>query len=312
MSSRIHTHTDIYSCGTNSFGQFVRTYTHNSYVRIHTRTDIYSCGTNSFGQLGRATDLLFDATPCRVDMYVQHTATHCSTLQHTAAHCTTLHHTALYCTKLQHTASHCNALQHTATHCNTLQHTAAHFNTLQHTAKYCNTLQHTATHRNTLQHTTTHSVTPPTLLLATHYNTSQNTLPHTAAHCNTLQHVQYTATHYNTCSTLQHTATHYAIAPPSPVGGGYKWKEHMLQCVAVCCGVWQCVLRCVIVCCQQECGGVLQSVPYKWKVHCNTLQHVQYTATHCNTLCNSPPLSCWRRLQKEGISISRVSFYEKL
>ena len=87
---------------------------------------------------------------------------------------------------------------------------------------------------------------------------------------------------------------------------------HMLQCVAVCCGVWQCVLRCVIVCCQQECGGVLQSVPYKWKVHCNTLQHVQYTATHCNTLCNSPPLSCWRRLQKEGISISRVSFYEKL
>jgi len=33
-------------------------------------------------------------------------------------------------------------MQHIATHCSTLQHTAAHCNTLQHTSTHCNTLQH--------------------------------------------------------------------------------------------------------------------------------------------------------------------------
>ena len=54
--------------------------------------------------------------------WLQHTATHWTTLQHTATHCNTLHHTAPHCTTLQHTAPYCTILHHTAPHCNTLQH----------------------------------------------------------------------------------------------------------------------------------------------------------------------------------------------
>ena len=68
-----------------------------------------------------------------------------------------------------------------------------------------------------------------------------NTLQHTATHCNTLQH---TATH---CNTLQHTATHVVHVVLSYVtwcmescGVGVS----VLQSVAVCCSVLQCVCQC--------------------------------------------------------------------
>ena len=93
-----------------------------------------------------------------LEVQLQHTATHSSTLQHAATHCMTRQHTATHCNTLQHTATHCNTLQRAATHCNTLQHTATHGSTLQHTATHCNTLQHT--YCNTLQHIAAHCSTP--------------------------------------------------------------------------------------------------------------------------------------------------------
>jgi len=86
--------------------------------------------------------------PCRlcvngpVNIALQHTERHCSTLQHTATHCSTHMRDTTYRSRqecLQHTATHCNTLQHITIHCNTLQHAATHCNN-------CNTLQYTATH----------------------------------------------------------------------------------------------------------------------------------------------------------------------
>ena len=76
--------------------------------------------------------------------YMQHAATHCSTLQLSATHCNTLQHTATSCNTLQHTATHaCTSSSHVI---QMLQHTAIYNNTQQHTATHCNTLNYTATH----------------------------------------------------------------------------------------------------------------------------------------------------------------------
>jgi len=155
------------------------------------------------------------------------------TLQHAATHATR-------CNTLQHAATHCNTLQHTATHCNTLQHTATRCNTLQHTATHCNTLQHTATHCNTLQHIATQAQLMSQLIMqdesitvtlqhaaTTRCNTLQHTATHTATHCNTLQHRH---------SSCRNKSCKMRASPPwSPPTLGVG----RLQCVAVCCRLWQ-------------------------------------------------------------------------
>jgi len=158
--------------------------------------------------------------------YLQHTATHCTTLYHTATHCLLGMLTSFSRKKYvgsrsaPHCAPHCNTPQHTvfweclpavpkkkyagsrfSTHCNTL----------------CNTLHHTSQHGDTLSFGNADQSFPRRNLRAQYLNTCntlqhtllqtlQHTLRHnlqrTAKHCKTLQH---TATH---CDTLQHTATH--------------------------------------------------------------------------------------------------------
>ena len=63
----------------------------------------------------------------------------CISFLRVQTHCTTLHHTAPHCNTRQHTATLGNTRQHTATHCIILQHTAPHCTTLHHTATHCNT-----------------------------------------------------------------------------------------------------------------------------------------------------------------------------
>jgi len=84
-------------------------------------------------------------------------------------------------------------------------------------------------------------------------------------------------------------------------GGIYTFNDSqvsMLQCVAVCCSVLQCVavycsvLQCVVVCCSvlqcdAVCCSVLQYVVEMCAInnchtHCNTLNTLQHTATHCS------------------------------
>jgi len=105
----------------------------------------------------------------------------------------------------------------------------------------------------------------------------------------------------------------------------------VLQCVAVCCSVLQCVvhihslytrvreprvLQCVAVCwsvlqCVAVCCSVLQCVEppqsprgepraarQPFYIHCNTLQHTCNThATHCNTLQHTTTTHCNNTLQ---------------
>ena len=158
--------------------------------------------------------------------------------------------------------TYCNTLQHTATtHCSTVATNVLNScNILQHTTPYCSTPQHTTAHEKpTFSHGHGNSIEPmiPTYA-ATHCNTQQ----HTATHC------------YNT---PQHTRNQWLVCCS------------VLQCVAVCCSVWQCVLQCVAVCGSVwlVCCGV-SSHGHEWQFngvdtnsHCNTLQH---TVTHCNTL----------------------------
>jgi len=121
-----------------------------------------------------------------------------------------------HCNSLRQSATHCSTLQHTATHCNTLQHTATHYNTLQHTATHCNTLQHTATHRNTLQHI--------------------------ATHCNILSgSLHFVGTLYKKRRRVRHS-----------LGRGHHRKTNVLQCVAMCCSVLQCVAVPIEASCTEE------------------------------------------------------------
>jgi len=155
-----------------------------------------------------------------------HTARHCKKLQDTATHFSARQHASKHCNTLQHTAALGNTLRDTAIHCNTLQHTATHYNTLQHTASHCNarcygryvTLQHTATHCTTLQHTTPHC----------------NILHHTATHCNTPQH---TATHCNA------KCYERAVLDGQKTATCGHMYTCLLQFVAVCCIVLQCVVH---------------------------------------------------------------------
>jgi len=186
-------------------------------------------------------------------------------------------------------------------HCNTLPHTATH---LQHAATRCNTLQHTATHCLTPHHTCdTLAAYCSTLYIRNEVYIYQNRhYQHTAAHCNTLQP---TSTH---CKTL-------AAQCSTP----YTQKEAcMLQCVAVCCSVLQCVYvrnetyqrtaakwqhTCSTLCIQKE-GCIYgkrhprththmhthyqshtrneTSHSYVWKATC--VFEKRLTATHCHTL----------------------------
>jgi len=146
----------------------------------------------------------------------------CSVLQ-CVSHCV-----AVYCGVLQYIVVCClqRTLQHNATQCNTPQHTA----------------RHTATHCNALQHAATHCIGHVDVVSAL-----QRTLQHTATHYNTLQHA---ATH---CNALQHAATHCIghvdvvtalLQRGADIEAKTCWSGyiHMLQCVAVCCSVLQCVI----------------------------------------------------------------------
>ena len=186
-----------------------------------------------------------------------------------------------------------NTRQHTATHCNTLQHTAAHFNTLPHAATHCDKLQYTAIHCNTLQHTQGANKELYGLQLNQSYNG------------NNFSKAAYDV--YNSSGVM-------LIAAQDENGTG------VLQCVAVCCSVLQCVaalrrmkvaqvlcvvvhVHCVVVCCCAEwewhrcavvCGSVLLcriEVAQEWRgythMHIRTATHyntLQLTATHYNTL----------------------------
>jgi len=184
--------------------------------------------------------------------------------------CITFVRVSLLTLTLQHTAIHCNARQHTETHGNTRQHTATHGNTRQHTATYGNIRPHTATHGHTRQHTATHG--NPRQPTATH----GETLQHTATHCNTQSwrrilprgnaHMVRT---WHVCA--QRPRTWRQTWPLRSQQKGFcecKWKTwctnstravyvwnrkklcaslrrcdriYVLQCVAVCRGVLQCV-----------------------------------------------------------------------
>jgi len=155
-----------------------------------------------------------------------------NTLQNIA----TLLHTTIHCNTLQHTATHRNTPQHTATHRNPPQHTATHYLFLVPRLHHddCDSLHHhTATHCNTMQHTATHCTT----------------LHHTATHCNTLQHTTFS---------LYHACTMMTVTPNTSPGKEWilKGKENhdrkqsstglkCTLCVAVCCGVLQCVAVCL-------------------------------------------------------------------
>jgi len=154
---------------------------------------------------------------------------------------------------LRHTATHCNTLQHTATHCNTLQHTATYCNILEHTATHCSTLQHTSTHCSTLQHTATN----PGVTIRANPSKSANdtthckTMPNSASHCNTLQHTALPdlADQGGTLSSRElpkmraGTPSEGESLTASMDGNGKTvyYRLLLLQCVAVCSSVLQCV-----------------------------------------------------------------------
>ena len=125
-------------------------------------------------------------------------------------------------------ATHCNTLQRTATHCNALQRTARHYNTLQNTATHCNTRQYTITHCKCV-YVVCDTVQHPRCRVCMYVC---NTLQHTATRCTTLQHTDYTATLDAQCvCVLGH--------PTVPRQGS------VLQRVAACCTVLQCVSVCI-------------------------------------------------------------------
>jgi len=148
------------------------------------------------------TDLIRTGTE-NINIYMQHTATHCNTLPR---HCNTLQRTATHPMYWSHPdrngehhylhATHRNTLntgktlQDAARHCKTLQDTATHCNTLP---TLCNTSQQTTTHCNTLRHTS------DTELITTGAGNMMIYMQQTATQCNTIQR---SATHY-----MQHTAT---------------------------------------------------------------------------------------------------------
>jgi len=229
---------------------------------------------------------------CVDTLHLQHAAPHFHTLQHAATQ--EAEHMPLFtidvlthyiCNALHHTATHFHTLQHTATRCNTRQHrkrSTCHY--LQSMCWHIN-LQNPATHFHTLQHAATQEAEHMPLFtidVLTHYiqqayhaGTTHrkhcNTLQHTATHCNTLQH---TATH---CSTLQHTAAYCNTLRPTGLPRRYN---SVLQCVAVCCSVLQCVIECSccsVLQCVAECSCVLQFVA----VCCSMMLCCQYLQSLC-------------------------------
>ena len=75
-----------------------------------------------------------------------------------------------------------------------------------------------------------------------------------------------------------------------------------MMCPAVCCcGVLQCVLQyvccsvccnvCCSVCCSVCCDACCSADKKRAQLHCNSLQLLQHTATHCNC-CNT--LHTWQ------------------
>ena len=151
-----------------------------------------------------------------------------------------MHHTAV---NSEHTATHCSSPQRTATHCITPQHTTTH----------CNTLQYTTIHYNTMQHTATHCI----ILLYRRVGDYPQSYTRVVRDIRSMTHLWLVT---NMCFVTKNTVRDsYAITDScylylckqmvsvAHVNTSYRACVCVLQCVAVCCRVLQCV-RCIHMC----------------------------------------------------------------
>ena len=213
---------------------------------------------------------------------LQRHATHCNTLQHTPTHTPT--NTTIQSLKVLATiqmqdrdASSPDA----ATHCNTLQHTATH-TTIQSVkdlasirmldrdssspdaATCCHTLQHTATRCNTVsQRFSEHADAWSRCIISWRCNTLQLTLQHTMQHTTTHTATQSLkdlasmrmrdrdssspAQHYSS-SSYRNGVEVLSASSPALISTNFSRAGNELQCVAVCCSVFQRVAVCCNPC----------------------------------------------------------------
>ena len=123
----------------------------------------------------------------------------------------------------------CNAVQRTATHCNTLQHTTAHCNALQRTATHCNTLQHKLTFERFPQFTV--PMQAPSSSWAGWAGSAPSLYSSRAsARDDDLRSVRGDDDTRSVAGSMM----------GSVAGNGIN-ASFVLQCVAVCCSVLQCV-----------------------------------------------------------------------
>jgi len=201
------------------------------------------------------------------------------------------------CNTLQHTATHCSTLQLTAANCSTLQHTAKHCTTLQHTATLCNTLQRTATHCNALQRTSNKGlgkgesscVSTPVCPC----NMVWRGVVQCVAMCCNVSHERtsvYLQHGSVCCSALQFVVLCYNVLQShvNAVTRAHRFAPVMwcsiLQCVELCCSVLQHVLQYVVLQYVAVCCSMLQCVT----VYCSMLQRI----AACCSLLESVGVCC--------------------
>jgi len=160
---------------------------------------------------------------------------------------------------------------------------------LQCVAVYCSVLQCVAVYCSVLPYHEDNEI-----LVLHHTATHCNMLQHAATHCNThcsTRHLYDTATHRVLQCVLQRVAACCSMLQCVRICGtncstscGMHVCCSVLQCVAMCCSV----LQCVAVCCSSNQFGPHRPRIEFTVVHCSTLQYkkhkLQHTATHCITL----------------------------
>jgi len=207
---------------------------------------------------------------------LQHNATHCSILQHTATHCNTLQ--KMRCLSfdiLQHTATHCNTLQHTATQ--VMSHKVSYSSHLFHHESYsvlqC-VLKCVAVYTAPQHKWNTKKCLSQVISLISSVAVRCSVLQCVAGCCSVLQCVAVCCSVLQCvavcCSVLQCVAVCCSIMQCVALSTTLQHKIHqtvcllshlshnkshddsretlfgvalMLQCVAVCCSVLQCVKR---------------------------------------------------------------------